>query len=89
MKCARWLVLCAVLLGTNSCTNESAARKTLKASGYSQIEITGWSMFGCGKDDGTCTGFRAVGPTGVAVEGVVGCGFWGWQKGGTLRIEAQ
>lgn len=70
-----------------SCTNPERARATLEKAGYSNIEITG-HRFGCSKGDSTCTGFVARGPTGVPVEGVVGCGYsTGCSKGCTIRID--
>jgi hypothetical protein len=68
-----------------ACSNESGARKALLDQGFSDIEITGWSPLSCSDNDGTCTGFRAMGPTGRLVEGVVGCGYV--FKGCTVRIK--
>lgn len=69
-----------------SCTDEEGTRHALRVSGYKDVTITGWG-FGCSKDDGTCTGFVAKGPTGERVMGVVGCGFWSFSKGCTIRIK--
>lgn len=66
------------------CTSDEKATEALRASGFRSIEMTGWSPFSCSKDDSTCTGFRAVGPTGEPVDGAVGCGFV--FKGCTVRI---
>lgn len=69
-----------------SCTDGSKARSTLESSGFTDIEITGYEAFACGKGDTTCTGFRAMGPTGRPVRGAVGCGV-GCAKGCTVRVE--
>lgn len=60
------------------------ARAVLSAQGYTQVEITGSRLFGCGREDVYRTGFRAVGPTGVPAQGVVCSGIF---KGATVRIE--
>ncbi len=70
------------------CTDDGAALSTLRASGYKNIRLTGYSFFSCGKDDGTCTGFEAIGPGGTPVKGAVGCGFWSCSKACTVRVEA-
>ncbi len=69
-----------------SCTNERGATRALEGAGYTEIELTGHASFECGNDN-TCTGFRAVGPTGINVEGAVGCGYGssGCTKGCTIR----
>lgn len=72
-----------LLLGLVACTNDDGAYQALAASGFRNIVLTGYEMWACGKDD-TCTGFEAIGPTGVKVRGAVGCGMWG--KGCTVRI---
>lgn len=77
--------LTLLLLALCACTNESAARNTLDASGFTQIEITGHRWTSCADSDSTCTGFIARGPSGRIVTGAVGCGTWG--KGCTIRID--
>lgn len=69
-----------------SCTNDDATRGTLEAQGYTDIQITGYAPWHCGEDDSTCTGFVAVGPTGMTVRGAVGCSRTGCGKGCTVRI---
>lgn len=76
------------MLAAFSCTDDGAAFQTLRASGYTNIKLTGYSWLSCGKDDGTCTGFEATGPGGQRVTGAVGCGFWSCSKACTVRIEA-
>jgi len=74
-----------IALFTKGCTNEHAARKTLEQSGYSDIQVGGYDLFGCGKEN-TCTKFRAKGPTGKLAKGAVGCGWFA--KHCTVRIDA-
>jgi hypothetical protein len=60
------------------------ARAVLAAQGYTQVEITGARFLGCGREDVYRTGFRAVGPTGIPVKGIVCDGIF---KGATVRLE--
>ncbi len=82
MKRIRTFVVIALAFA--GCTNESGARHALEAAGYHNIEIRGYE-FSCSKDDDTCTGFTAIGPTGVHVKGAVGCGYL--FKGCTIRVD--
>jgi hypothetical protein len=43
------LALVALLLG--SCTDPAATRRLAEQDGVTNIEITGYRMFGCSKDD--------------------------------------
>lgn len=73
------VLLCLITAG---CTNEDKARHALEGAGYTRIEMQGYSLFGCGKDDQFSDEFSALGPTGKPVSGVV-CS--GWFKGATIR----
>lgn len=75
------IAACAVALA--GCTKPSQARDVLEAQGYSDIEITGYDMWGCSEDDDFHTGFRATGQDGNRVRGTV-CS--GWFKGATVRV---
>jgi hypothetical protein len=80
--------LLAMLLGALSgCVDKDGARSALRGAGYTDVVLTGYQAFTCGRDDNTCTGFRARGPSGAAVTGAVGCGFA--CKGCTIRLEVQ
>lgn len=70
---------------TAACTDEGASFAVLKAAGYSSIQLTGYD-WSCGQGDGSCTGFRAKGPTGIPVTGAVGCGGPFSLKGCTVRV---
>lgn len=78
------IALCAALL-LSGCSDPTAATKALTGAGYTQIQITGHSWFGCGKDDSYSTGFEAKGPTGVPVKGAVCSGLF--FKNSTIRTE--
>jgi hypothetical protein len=71
-----------LILMTVACTNEEDSLRVLRASGYTDINLTGYAAFGCGEDDVSHTGFEATGPTGVRTSGVVCCGWW---KSCTIR----
>lgn len=66
------------------CANETGAIRTLEGAGYTDVNITGFRIIGCGEDDLFRTGFKATGPTGKQVTGVV-CG--GLLKGSTIRMD--
>jgi hypothetical protein len=63
--------------------DNDSANKALTGAGYSKIELGSYKWFTCG-DDTFSRGFKAVGPTGVPVNGVL-C--QGWIKGITIRLE--
>ena len=67
-----------------ACSDNSGAQRTLQQSGYTEITTTGYALFGCSDDDTYHTGFKAKGPSGVPVQGVV-CG--GVFKGNTIRLD--
>ena len=80
----RRLLLIGSIALMAGCTDASKATRTLQAAGYQQIEITGYSVFGCSEDDTFHTGFVATGANGSRVEGVVCSGIF---KGATIRTE--
>lgn len=74
-------LLLVIALFAIGCTDGAAARSALEDDGYTDIELTGYSFFGCGDDDTFHDGFRARRGDRV-VEGVVCCG---WLKDCTVR----
>jgi hypothetical protein len=70
-----------ILIG---CTDGSGAKRLLEANGYKDINITGYSILSCSKDDLYSTGFTATSPSGSKVKGTV-CG--GILKGSTIRFD--
>jgi len=77
------LLQAAIIAFGSGCTSEGPARRALEDNGFTNIHLTGYS-WSCGRDDGTCTGFVATGPTGRRVTGSVGCGLV--LKGCTIRL---
>ncbi len=76
------LLLTLLIVG---CTDEpNHVQHILETEGYTNINQTGYSYWGCSDDD-TGTGFTATSVSGQTVEGVVCCGVWGG-KACTTRI---
>ena len=73
------LVICIV-----GCTNGDGAVRALEGAGYTNIKITGYRITGCHDDDTFRTGFKATGPSGKPVTGVVCSGIL---KGSTIRLD--
>lgn len=83
----RKILIAVCLAFCFSCTNEGGALKTLEDAGFTNVELTGYDWLTCGDSDETCTGFRALNPTGTRwVEGAVGCNLMGCGKGCTIRF---
>ena len=80
----KYLIVVLSLISFGCFTNEPDTRRTLDDSGYTDVEITGYSYWACGKDDTYHTGFRAKNVKGKTVEGTVCCGMW--TKGCTIRF---
>lgn len=68
------LVVLAAIAMVAGCTDDTAARRTLEAAGFSDVVTTGYDLVACGQDDFSSTGFRARNPQGRVVTGVVCCG---------------
>jgi len=79
------LLLLTLLMAGCSCTNEPHhVNRILETQGYTNINQTGYSFWGCSEDD-VGTGFTATSISGQTVEGVVCCGAWSG-KACTTRI---
>lgn len=73
----------ALVIGLGGCTvAPNEATNTLAAAGYTNIDLGGYSWFGCGRDDGFSRTFTATSVNGSHVEGVVCAGLL---KGTTVR----
>lgn len=72
-------------LALAGCTNPDGAREVLLDAGYTNVTTEGYDPWGCGKDDDLATKFRATGPTGRPVQGVVCEGLF--LKNSTIRIQ--
>lgn len=66
------------------CTAPDKTVSLLESSGYTNIETTGYRVFGCSEDDFFHTGFVAKGSNGRKVTGVVCSGLL---KGSTIRFD--
>lgn len=67
-----------------SCTQPDKATRVLNLDGFTDVQITGYKYFSCGKGDSYHTGFIAK-KNGMWVEGTV-CAGWLF-KGNTIRFE--
>jgi hypothetical protein len=67
-------------------TDNGATRRALAGSGYTNVQIKGYPLFGIGCDhtDTVRTKFEATSSTGVKITGVV-CKGWGFGKASTIR----
>jgi hypothetical protein len=78
------VALAALLLAVPACTDDDATRRTLEASGYTNVRILKKVPTGCGDHDLYWTGFEASNPRGARVKGTVCCG--AFVKGCTVRF---
>lgn len=83
----RLLLLGTLAVSLAGCIDPEGAQRALVGAGYAHIELSRPSYWGsgCGDSDDYATRFKAVGPTGVPVSGVVCAGAWG--KGSTIRMD--
>lgn len=79
------LVVLAISISSAACTDATQEKRALEASGYTDIEITGYRFFGCATGgEGWRTGFNAKSPAGKQVTGTACSGLFG---GATVRVE--
>lgn len=74
-----------VLLTGSGCTNQKDATRILQENGYTNIEMTGYRWFLCGRDDWYHTGFRATHYAQQPITGAVCSGLL--FKGSTIRFD--
>ena len=67
------------------CTDPTEAQRILKAEGYTEIKMTGYSWFSCSEDDTYRTGFSGYNVAGNYVEGAVCSGLF--FKNSTIRYK--
>jgi len=81
------LVIGAVLFGGYQCTasRQPEVRRVLEVEGFTEIDLGGYEVFGCGKGDTVREGFVATAPSGERTAGTVCCGYW--LKDCTVRID--
>ena len=75
----------ALLLLAAGCSDTDKARQVLQNQGYTNINMTGWTPFVCGREDTYKDGFEATTMAGVRVKGAVCCGMF--FKGCTVRFD--
>lgn len=66
-----------------ACTDEQRTHETLRKSGFTDIQTTGYDFFSCSDEDTFSTAFVATNPKGERVEGAVCCGIF---KNCTIRF---
>ena len=76
--------LCVAIGLVAACSDSKGAKRALEAQGYTHVETTGHSFFGCDDTDTFSTGFHAQGANGMAVSGSV-CRKW--LHGSVVRVE--
>lgn len=55
-----FLILCVLFWSLDGLTSDLDVYRTLALDGYTEIEVGGYSWFGCGRDDIFRTSFRAT-----------------------------
>lgn len=78
------ILLITICIFICSCTNPKDANKALESMGFTNIKMTGYSLFACSEDDFYHTGFEAVNSQGKVVSGTVCSGLF--FKNSTVRF---
>lgn len=78
------LVLGAALMLASCGVDPRSASRALEAQGMTDVQIEGYSWFGCDKNDTFASNFSAKGTNGAAVTGSVCQGLF---KGTTVRFD--
>lgn len=84
MKYLKILAIILLVGCAGGCTSQDDATRALSSAGYKNIQITGYEIFGCDKNDDFHTGFTATGLDGKKLSGVVCSGVF---KGATIRVD--
>lgn len=79
----RILMATVLALTLAACTDADGALRTAENYGLTNVRVTGYSFWGCGRDDGWRTEITATNSQGRSVRGVVCSGIF---KGNTLRL---
>lgn len=85
MQKTKLVLAILMLIALSGCTDTATAKRTLEASGFKNVQITGWEPFACSKDDSISTGFIATAPNGSTVKGAVCSGLV--FKNSTIRLQ--
>ena len=83
MKVKTLIIAGTILLFVSACTDPKGTENILLSSGYSNIKINGYSIWGCAEEDMFKTKFTATSSNGNVVNGVVCKGLL---KGSTIRF---
>ena len=83
--CGLHILLMAVI-GPVACTDNASTRNLLQEQGYTNVQTTGYALWGCGRSDQYHTAFTATSPTGTGVSGIVCGGPWRGSKGSTVSF---
>lgn len=73
----------ALVISTGCTVSADKSVEVLSEAGYTDIELGGFTIFGCSDTDDFSRTFTATGLNGSQVEGVL-CA--GWLKGVTIRL---
>jgi hypothetical protein len=84
MKPLKTLAICVIMTLVVGCTAQDKSKKVLESQGYTEVQMTGYSMFSCDENDSYSDEFTAKSPNGVKVQGAVCSGIF---KGYTIRFE--
>lgn len=79
-----FIMALAAMLAVAGCTDPKRATKALEGMGYTNITITGYSVFGCSDSEAMRTGFVATDQRGNRVTGTFCSGVL--FKGGVVRL---
>lgn len=78
------IILLAMGLRTQACTDADHTRSVLERAGYTDIQPGDFTFLKCSNSDTYATEFQARGPSGLHVSGAVCCGFF---KNCTIRLD--
>ena len=81
----KYIIIFLSLVALSGCTDPKNATRALESAGYKDVQIEGYSFFGCSGDDTYKTRFSATGVNGQPVDGVVCSGLF--FKGQTIRLD--
>lgn len=82
MRLTLFAVAALAVMSAGCTVGEQPTIDALEASGYTNVELGGIAMFGCGKDDDFTRAWKATGQNGVRYKGVACSSLF---KGVTVR----
>lgn len=81
----KYVFIVLAMLACTACTQPETATRILQGAGYTSIEMHGYDLFSCSKDDTYHDSFTAIGPNGQRISGVVCSGLI--FKNSTIRFD--